>query len=114
MPIRMTDSIRRHTRAIPASIWVLGFVSLLMDVSSEMIHALFPVYLVTVLGASALTVGVIEGVAEATASITKVFSGAWDMYDVNRVVRFLHFRVQGSGPWALAGISIYGRAAGRR
>ncbi|MCB1498094.1 MAG: MFS transporter [Bauldia sp.] len=72
----MTDSIRRHTRAIPASIWVLGFVSLLMDVSSEMIHALFPVYLVTVLGASALTVGVIEGVAEATASITKVFSGA--------------------------------------
>lgn len=49
---------------------------MLMDVSSEMIHALLPVYLVTVLGASAITVGVIEGVAEATASITKVFSGA--------------------------------------
>lgn len=45
-----------------------------MDVSSEMIHALLPVYLVTVLGASALTVGTIEGVAEATASIVKVFS----------------------------------------
>jgi MFS family permease len=61
---------------LPAGIWLLGFVSMLMDISSEMIHALLPVYLVTVLGASALTVGVIEGVAEATASITKVFSGA--------------------------------------
>jgi MFS family permease len=49
---------------------------MLMDISSEMIHALLPVYLVAVLGASTLTVGVIEGVAEATASITKVFSGA--------------------------------------
>jgi MFS family permease len=63
-------------RGIPTGIWVLGFVSLLMDVSSEMIHALLPIYLVTVLGTSALTVGVIEGIAEATASITKVFSGA--------------------------------------
>jgi MFS family permease len=61
---------------IPAGIWVLGFVSLLMDVSSEMIHALLPIYLVAALGASATTVGIIEGVAEATASITKVFSGA--------------------------------------
>jgi MFS family permease len=63
-------------RQIPKSIWALGFVSLLMDVSSEMIHALLPVYLVVGLGASALTVGVIEGIAEATAAITKVFSGA--------------------------------------
>ena len=55
---------------------MLGFVSMLMDISSEMIHALLPVYLVTVLGASTLTVGFIEGVAEATASITKIFSGA--------------------------------------
>jgi len=62
-------------RDIPAGIWVLGFVSLLMDISSEMIHALLPVYLVTVLGTSTLTVGVIEGIAEATAAITKVFSG---------------------------------------
>jgi MFS family permease len=54
----------------------LGIVSLLMDLSSEMIHALLPLYLVTVFGASALTVGIIEGVAEATASITKIFSGA--------------------------------------
>jgi len=63
-------------RDIPASVWVLGFVSMLMDVSSEMIHALLPIYLVTVLGASMVTVGVIEGIAEATASIVKIFSGA--------------------------------------
>ncbi|WP_091678455.1 MFS transporter [Methylocapsa palsarum] len=63
-------------REIPSGVWALGFVSLLMDVSSEMVHALLPVYLVTVLGASMATVGVIEGVAEATASIVKVFSGA--------------------------------------
>src|SRR3984893_18418647 len=61
---------------IPTGVWALGFVSLLMDLSSEMIHALLPVYLITVLGTSALTVGIIEGIAEATASITKVFSGA--------------------------------------
>ncbi|MET4797921.1 MFS transporter [Bradyrhizobium sp. LB11.1] len=61
---------------LPREIWLLGFVSMLMDISSEMIHALLPVYLVTVLGASTLTVGFIEGVAEATASITKIFSGA--------------------------------------
>jgi MFS family permease len=63
-------------REIPAGVWALGFVSLLMDLSSEMIHALLPLYLVTVLGTSALTVGIIEGIAEATASITKIFSGA--------------------------------------
>lgn len=63
-------------RTIPAGIWALGFVSLLMDVSSEMIHALLPIYLVTVMGASMVTVGTIEGVAEATAAISKVFSGA--------------------------------------
>jgi MFS family permease len=67
---------RKVLRAIPRSIWALGFVSMLMDVSSEMIHALLPVYLVSVLGASATTVGFIEGIAEATASVTKVFSGA--------------------------------------
>lgn len=61
---------------IPTGIWALGFVSMLMDISSEMIHALLPVYMVAVLGTSTLAVGVIEGIAEATASITKVFSGA--------------------------------------
>lgn len=63
-------------RRLPVGIWALGLVSMLMDVSSEMIHALLPVYLVVGLGATALTVGIIEGIAEATAAITKVFSGA--------------------------------------
>jgi MFS family permease len=62
---------------LPASIWALGFVSLLMDVSSEMIHSLLPVFLSTSLGASMLAIGLIEGAAEATALIIKVFSGAW-------------------------------------
>lgn len=68
--------VAANLRGIPSGIWALGFVSLLMDVSSEMIHALLPVYLVTVMGASMATVGVIEGVAESTANIVKIFSGA--------------------------------------
>lgn len=63
-------------RELPGGVWALGCVSSLMDVSSEMVHALLPVYLVTGLGASASAVGIIEGIAESTASITKVFSGA--------------------------------------
>ena len=62
-------------KRLPASIWALGFVSLLMDVSSEMIHSLLPVFLVTSLGVSMLAVGLIEGAAEATALVLKVFSG---------------------------------------
>ena len=65
---------------IPAGVWMLGFVSLLMDISSEMIHSLLPLFMVGVLGASALTVGVIEGLAESTALIVKVFSGALSDY----------------------------------
>ncbi|MDR2329391.1 MAG: MFS transporter [Comamonas sp.] len=72
-----TDSaIQRGARAVPRSVWALGFVSMLMDISSEMVHALLPIYMVAVLGTSVLAVGVIEGIAEATASIVKVFSGA--------------------------------------
>ncbi len=67
-------------REIPTGIWMLGFVSLLMDVSSEIIHSLLPVFMVTALGASALSVGLIEGVAEATALIVKVFSGTLSDY----------------------------------
>jgi MFS family permease len=63
-------------RALPTGIWVLGFGSLFMDISSEMIHSLLPVFMVTTLGASMVTVGIVEGVAEATAAIMKVFSGA--------------------------------------
>ena len=65
---------------IPASIWALGFVSLLMDVSSELIHSLLPVFMVTVLGASVFAIGLIEGAAEATALMVKVFSGALSDY----------------------------------
>ena len=65
---------------IPAGIWVLGFVSLLMDISSEMIHSLLPMFMATTLGASALTIGLIEGAAEATALIVKVFSGVLSDY----------------------------------
>lgn len=60
---------------MPRAVWMLGLVSMLMDISSEMIHGLLPVFLVTVLGASTTMVGVIEGVGEATASISKLFSG---------------------------------------
>ena len=77
----MTDPSRsEHHAPLPTSIWILGMVSLLMDVSSEMIHGLLPVFLVSTLGASALTVGVIEGSAEATALIVKVFSGTLSDY----------------------------------
>ncbi|MBA3967275.1 MAG: MFS transporter, partial [Nitrospirales bacterium] len=65
---------------IPKSIWALGFVSLFMDMSSELIHSLLPVYMVTVLGASLLSVGIIEGFAEATALLTKMFSGVLSDY----------------------------------
>src|SRR5665811_1515822 len=63
-------------RDVPTTVWTLGFVSLLMDVSSELIHSLLPIFLVTVMGASTVVVGLIEGIAEATAAIAKVFSGA--------------------------------------
>ena len=65
---------------LPAGIWALGIVSLLMDVSSELIHSLLPVFMVTTLGISVLTVGLIEGFAEASALIVKVFSGVLSDY----------------------------------
>ena len=67
-------------RALPRGIWVLGLGSMFMDISSELVHSLLPIFMVTVLGASIITIGVIEGIAEATASITKVFSGAISDY----------------------------------
>jgi MFS family permease len=81
-PIFTMPDIRpaRSAIRIPVTVWCLGIVSLLMDMSSEMIHALLPVFMVTVLGASATTVGLIEGVAEATALIVKIFSGVLSDY----------------------------------
>jgi MFS family permease len=66
---------RTGLAAIPRGVWMLGFVSLFMDLSSELIHALLPLYLAVGLGASMATIGIIEGIAEATALIVKVFSG---------------------------------------
>jgi MFS family permease len=63
-------------QGLPRTVWALGLVSLFMDLSSETIHALLPIFLTTTLGASALALGLIDGVAEATAQIAKVFSGA--------------------------------------
>jgi MFS family permease len=71
-----TDATTRAWRGLPPAIWMLGLTSLLMDVSSEMIHSLLPLFMVGTLGASAFVVGLIEGVAESTALIVKVFSGA--------------------------------------
>jgi MFS family permease len=65
---------------IPRGVWVLGFVSMLMDVSSEMIHSLLPLFMVIVLGTSALAVGLIEGLAESTALLVRVFSGVLSDY----------------------------------
>lgn len=64
-------------RRLPAGVWALGFVSLFMDISSEMIHGLLPVFLVGTLGVSAVGLGLIEGIAESTAQITRLFSGVW-------------------------------------
>lgn len=64
-----------HAREVPRSVWVLGFVSMFMDISSELIHSLLPVFMASVLRASALQIGLVEGIAEATALIAKVFSG---------------------------------------
>jgi len=67
-------------RTLPAGIWVLGFVSMFMDISSELIHSLLPVFMATILGASMTTIGLVEGVAEAAAAVTKIFSGAISDY----------------------------------
>lgn len=61
---------------IPRGVWALGLTSLFMDLSSELIHGLLPIFLVVTLGASPLVLGLLEGVAEATASFAKLVSGA--------------------------------------
>jgi MFS family permease len=71
-----------NRKGIPATVWTLGFVSLLMDTSSELIHSLLPLYMAGVLGASVLLIGIIEGVAESLALVVKLVSGYWS--DVTR------------------------------
>ncbi len=72
--------MKHSLRQIPSGIWVLGFVSLLMDISSEMIHSLLPLFMVTILGTSAMAVGLVEGLAESLALVVKVFSGTLSDY----------------------------------
>jgi MFS family permease len=67
-------------RALPGGVWALGFVSMFMDISSELVHSILPVFMATILGVSMTTIGIVEGVAEATAAVTKVFSGAISDY----------------------------------
>lgn len=74
------ETVSASVQRIPRGVWVLGFVSLLMDVSSEMIHSLLPLFMVGTLGISVMAVGLIEGLAEATALIVKVFSGVLSDY----------------------------------
>lgn len=73
MPCEILMSLKK----IPKGVFALGFVSLFMDLSSEMIHSILPIFMVSALGVSALAVGIVEGIAEATASIVKIFSGAF-------------------------------------
>ena len=75
-----TQASAAQLRAMPAGIWALGLGSMFMDISSELVHSLLPLFMVGVLGASMVTVGVVEGIAEATAAVTKVFSGALSDY----------------------------------
>ncbi len=74
------SQVEHSLRHIPSGIWVLGFVSLLMDISSEMIHSLLPLFMVTILGTSAMAVGLVEGLAESLALVVKVFSGTLSDY----------------------------------
>jgi len=66
---------RSRFAPVPRGVWALGVVSLFMDISSEMIHSLLPIFLMSGLGASAALVGLIEGIGEGTASVVKIFSG---------------------------------------
>lgn len=68
---------RPRWRSLPAGVWVLGLGSLFMDISSELVHSVLPIFMATVLGSSMATIGLVEGIAEAASAITKVFSGAW-------------------------------------
>jgi MFS family permease len=76
----MSDKPASTMKQIPAGVWILGFVSMLMDISSEVIHSLLPMFLVTTLGASVFVVGLLEGLAESTALIVKIFSGTLSDY----------------------------------
>jgi MFS family permease len=74
------SSSKGFYRKLPKGVWALGFVSMFMDISSELVHSLLPIFMATTLGASMVTIGIVEGFAEAAAAITKVFSGVISDY----------------------------------
>ena len=76
----LSDPIQSTLRTLPPGIWALGLGAMFMDMSSELVHSLLPVFMASVLGASMITIGFLEGVAEATAAITKIFSGLLSDY----------------------------------
>ena len=75
-PVAMQSTLRN----LPPGIWALGLAAMFMDTSSELVHSLLPVFLVSVLGTSMVTIGFLKGIAEATAAITKIFSGMLSDY----------------------------------
>jgi MFS family permease len=79
-PIKDSMETTKVPVRIPRTVWILGFVSMLMDVSSEIIHSLLPIFMTVTLGVSATTIGFVEGTAEAIALITKIFSGVISDY----------------------------------
>lgn len=88
--------LMKDRQPLPRTVWVLGFVSLLMDLSSEIYHSLLPVFITSILGLPVVALGAIDGVAEATASFAKLLSGR------------LSDRSRRRKPWVLLG---YGLAA---
>ena len=89
---RENEAQERKGLKVPRTVWALGFVSLLMDISSEMIHALLPLFMAGPLGASAVLIGLVEGAGEGAALITKVFSGAAaDRFGHRKLLVFLGY-----------------------
>lgn len=72
--------LKPFRQRLPRNVWILGFVSLFADINSKMVQSVLPLFLVSVLGANLITVGLIEGIAEATASVVKIGSGALSDY----------------------------------
>jgi len=91
--MKLSDSLPPHY-----TIRVLGLVSLLSDFASKMVYPVTPLFLTGVLGAPAWTVGVVEGIAESTASVLKLYSGWWS----DRVGQRKPFAVMGYGLGALS------------
>lgn len=89
-------------KKIPSVVWLLGIVSLFNDIASEMLYPVMPIFLTQVLGAPVFVLGIIEGIAEGTASIFKAVFGYWS----DRLNKRKPFVVSGYGASAIAKIII--------